>query len=109
MLTYDIDVKLVSVVMYPRTQSILGDTSPAQSFWLPFALTNAALFNALLFCTDACCAGWRGQWEWPNGVKHMHEAVRLINESLENATAKLDDATVAGVMMVDLGEVCMVP
>lgn len=76
-----------------------------ESYWFPTSLTNIALFNAILFTTDACQFGWRTSYERPKGIQHMQAAVHAINKSLKDQAAGVEDATIAAVVILALGEV----
>lgn len=79
--------------------------NPSKKVWVPLALTDPALLHTILFCGDQFGAKLNSQKERPSAIKHLEQAIRIINERLQNPLQELSDSTVAAVAGVALTEV----
>lgn len=79
--------------------------NPMKTLWVPLALTDPALLNSVLFCSDQFGASTNGQKERPSAIKHLKETIRILNKRLQYPLQEINDSTIAAVSLLALTEV----
>jgi hypothetical protein len=79
--------------------------NPIKKLWVPLALTDPALLNSILFCSDQFGAKMNGQKERPSAINHLKQTIRILNERLQDPLQEISDSTIAAVALLALTEV----
>ncbi|CZR67531.1 uncharacterized protein PAC_17430 [Phialocephala subalpina] len=78
--------------------------NPIKKLWVPLALTDPALLNSVLFCSDQFRAITNGQKERPSAINHLKRTIQILNERLQNPSQEISDSTIAAVALLALTE-----
>jgi hypothetical protein len=62
-------------------------------YWLPLAFKDPALLHVLLGCADSFAAKSNWMRERPVAVKHLNEAIAIVNHRLADDTCLASDET----------------
>jgi len=89
--------------MYPLGR--YWSVNPAETFWLPLAISDPALFHVLLFCTDGAMTRLSGGKERPTAIEHMRQAISILNSRFEDPSQEISDSTIGAVCGLALAEV----
>lgn len=79
--------------------------NPIKKLWVPLALTDPALLNSILFCSDQFGVKLNGQKERPSAINHLKETIRILNERLQDPLQEISDSSIAAVALLALTEV----
>jgi hypothetical protein len=97
------DLSVVGDHLYP-IEAYWG-LNPTKRFWVPLALTDAALLSSILFCGHQFKARMNGQQERASAIKHLTRTVRILNERFQKSCLEIGDSTIAAVAGLALTEV----
>ncbi|KAF2488335.1 hypothetical protein BU16DRAFT_623637 [Lophium mytilinum] len=95
-------VSAASTYLYPI--EALHGLNPTSTLWVPLALTDPALLSSLLFSSEQFSAKVHGQRVPSSALKHLTQAVRILNARLQNPGEEISDSTIAAVAGLALTE-----
>lgn len=78
--------------------------NPTQKIWVPLALTDPALLSSILFSSQQFEAKMNGRKERPSAINHMMQAIRALNQRLQDPLREISDSTIAAVAGLALTE-----
>jgi hypothetical protein len=79
--------------------------NPMKKFWIPLAMSDPALLNAILFCGDQFEARMRGIKERPSAIKYLKCTIQILHGRLSDPLEGTSDSTIATVALLALIEV----
>lgn len=92
-----------SARLYPT--SLTTPANPVRSrSWFHFAVTDAAMFQAMLYAGAVYLALLEGKSESWDTIYHQGEAIAIVNRKLGDGRA-VEDATIGAITCLALGEV----
>jgi len=98
-----IDVSAVADHLFSIEQN--WGLNPSKTFWLPLALTDPALLSSVLCSVDQFRARIYYGKECPSAIRHLKQAVCLLNERFRNSALHVSNSTIAAVAGLALTEV----
>jgi hypothetical protein len=69
------------------------------------ALTDPALMNSILFCSDQFRSKMNGEKERPSAIMHLKQTICTLNKRLQEPWQGISDSTIAAVATLALTEV----
>ncbi len=73
--------------------------------WIRFAVTDSAMFHAVLYAAAVCLALVQGRRESKDIVHHQSRTIPIIQQRLHDSTSFMDDSTLGAISCLALGEV----
>ena len=80
-------------------------SNPLTKIWVPYAMTDPALFMATVNFAAVHLDILRGKYSSTHTLTHKIETIRLINAKLQNSTEALSNETIGSVVMLAAMEV----
>jgi Fungal specific transcription factor domain len=88
---------LSMTAMSTKTPQLVSDQKNLSHCWFPLAMTDAALFHALLCGSALYVDLMTGTTDSIEQSRHMKEAVHLLSTRLQDTGAEISDGTMVAV------------
>jgi hypothetical protein len=97
------DITTVWTTLYSIEKHV--NFNPMIEFWLPLTFHDGALLHALIGCADSFAARLSYFHERPISVKHLNEAISIVNKRISNACSVSDETLVviATIAIIEAG------